>query len=108
MHVLATDPDSAIGAYNCNSLSSDGVTWSDPAAGPYSSCEGLCLAPEARYGPWDLPPPTPGRYEVTSTHTYTQPGTYDVQVEVTTKQCDFGPYPDSASTKVRIVVTAAP
>ena len=101
MRVLATDPDSEIGSFNCT----DGVDWSDTAMVPQPVCSRSCPPEEPRHGPWDPPPPKPGRYEVTSSHTYAQPGTYQVKVAVATQGCEFGPYRDGASTTVTITVT---
>ena len=103
LQVLAVDPDSPIAPSGCG----DGVDWADPTAGPRPQCSASCMAQEPRYGPWDPPPPTPGRYEVAPGYIYSQPGTYDVTVAVSTGQCYLGPYDDDASTTVRITVTAA-
>lgn len=101
MRVVATDPDSQVGSFNCT----DGVDWADTAMIPQPVCSASCAQEEPRYGPWDPPPPKPGLYQVTSTHTYSQPGTYVVKVGVTTPSCDFSPYTERASTTVTVTVT---
>jgi len=102
VHIVAADPDSPIGAYQCAA-----VRWPDPAVLPGTDCPPYCTMEfRNQYGPWDPRPTRASRYEGTASHTYASPGTYDIDVAVTTISCDKATYVDTASTKLKITVTA--
>jgi hypothetical protein len=104
LRIVADDPDSEVSmAMDCH----QNVRWNEPGE-MIIVCDPAC--PDTRrYGPWDPPAPQPGHYDQTATHVYKNPGTYTVNIWVSSNRAcfvgfNYNPYGSTAQTSVTIVV----
>jgi hypothetical protein len=107
LSIVADDPDATL-KVACMP-SGPIVRWGDPNQNIYA-CDPGCPEPGPRHGAWDTPAPEPGHFDGVEKWTYNTPGTYTVNVYVSSSQaCAFGyggysPYGSYASTVITITV----
>jgi len=97
-HLVGHDPDAAPVA-SCNSNFGDGPM---VVCDPGHAFPGYC---KTQYGPWTPPAKKPGDVDTTFDHTYGQPGTYDVSIDVRSAMNDCNnPYASATTFTVKVVV----
>lgn len=100
--VHVSDPDTPFRAGNCINY----IDWG-PSSDPICANDPVdCMS--APHGPWDPPAPEPSDFFEEFTHTYTQPGAYEVIVRYSGRYSCHSPYAEVAEARFTLTVMTKP